>query len=157
MTKRIFPLIILLLVSACSVISPGLEIKRAEQAAVDFFGYLASSDYANADELFGGDYWLLEYFNPQIDPTNHVALWKSACEVNGLLCVPILRVLKTEKFSLNEFFLTVEFEDTDGKVFVLGPCCGADESEMPPQSQFEIHVIERDRKYLVTSLPVYVP
>lgn len=45
----------------------------------------------------------------------------------------------------------------DGTLFVQGPCCGATETEEPPQSQFTFTVKKADNRFLVEELPVYVP
>lgn len=154
--KNIF-LLILCVVSGCASLSPRQEVQPAEEAAMEFFNLLSQEKYAEAGRLFGGDYSSLISMNPEIPENDHAALWKNGCEFNGLQCLPILRVVGAEKFSLNEFFLTVEFKNADGSLFVQGPCCGATEEEMPPVSQFDIHVIEQSGNYLVTSLPVFTP
>jgi hypothetical protein len=56
------------------------------------------------------------------------------------------------------YVFQVEFNNPDGSLFVLGPCCGASETEMPPVSQFEYGVARNaDGKFLVMELPPYVP
>lgn len=107
--------------------------------------------------MYAGDISDLQYMNPSIDENDLETLWRNACTINGFQCLPIKRVLNVEKFSLNEYHLQVEFQNPDGSLFVLGPCCGASEEEMPPVSQFDMYVIERDGDYYVTSLPVLVP
>jgi hypothetical protein len=52
----------------------------------------------------------------------------------------------------------VEFSLPDGTLFVLGPCCGATETEMPPVSSFAFRVQRQpDGAYAVLDLPPYVP
>ena len=157
MIRKFLWVLIPLFLIACSLVAPKYETKQAEQAAMAFFEHLSAERYGEADAMYAGDYSTLVSNNPQISLDDHTALWKNGCEINGLQCLPIYRILKSEKFSLNEFWLTVEFKDKNGGVFVRGPCCGATAEEMPLVSQFDVYVIERDGKYFVTSLPVYVP
>ncbi|MEX2029351.1 MAG: hypothetical protein WD906_00040 [Anaerolineales bacterium] len=51
----------------------------------------------------------------------------------------------------------VEFVTDDGELFVLGPCCGATEAEMPPVWRFPYTVRVVGGEYLVMEMPVYVP
>jgi hypothetical protein len=149
--------VILLLFSACSLINPLSGEQKAEMTAIDFFSLLSTGEYEQASEMYAGDITNLQYFNPLIDENDLVSLWRNACTVNGFQCLPIKQVLNVEKFSLNEYFIKVEFQNPDGSLFVLGPCCGASEEEMPPVSQFDMYVIERGVDYFITSLPVLVP
>ena len=157
MKQTIIWLLLLSVLAGCALFYPKNDIIQAEQALIAFFEHLSKRDYALADALYGASYEPLVYLNPSIPEDDHEALWRSACEVNGFQCLPVLNVIGTEKFSLNEYIITVEFRGADGTPFVLGPCCGASEKEMPPESQFEMFVIESGGRYLVTSLPVLVP
>ncbi len=143
--------------AACSLIAPKNETQLAGQAAEVFFEHLSAGRYAQAAEMYAGDYSALASLTSLIAPDDHAALWKNGCEISGLQCLPIYRIISAEKFSLNEFWLKVEFRDKTGKVFVQGPCCGATAEEMPPVSQFDVYVIERDGEYYITSLPVFTP
>lgn len=157
MKKILCLLVVCIFLNACSSLLPAYEERLAEKTAAQFFLLLSEKDYAAADRLYGGDYSPIQSINPEIPPEDHASLWKNACEVNGFQCLEIRQALRTEKFSLNEFFVTVEFNNPDGSLFVLGPCCGATEEQMPPRSQFDVFIIERDGNYLVTSLPVLLP
>jgi len=157
MKKYLLLVLLSLLLAGCSLLVKKDENTRAEAAVVAFFDHLSKGEYEQAAALYGADYQPLTYLNPNIPQEEHAALWRNACEINGYQCLPVLRVIKTEKFSLNEYMLTVEFRDANGQAFVFGPCCGADEQAMPPETQFEMFVIEREGDYLVTSLPVFVP
>jgi hypothetical protein len=55
------------------------------------------------------------------------------------------------------YFFAVEFSLPDGALFVRGPCCGADETQMPSTSKFEYRVQAANSKYFVLDMPVYVP
>ena len=124
---------------------------------MQFFQMLSEGEYAQAAGMYAGDTSSLQYINPSIDENDLERLWRNACTINGFHCLPIKTILKTEKISLNEYNIQVEFQNPDGSLFVLGPCCGASEEEMPPVSQFDVYVIERSGDYYVTSLPVLVP
>jgi hypothetical protein len=52
----------------------------------------------------------------------------------------------------------VEFNHPDGSLFVLGPCCGANETGMPPVSQFEFTVTRNAQgKFVVLDMSLYAP
>lgn len=158
--KRIFSLVICslaLFLSACNLIRPISNEQKAEVAAVEFFERLSIGEYQRAVEMYAGDYAELEYMNPTLPEEDYAALWRNACRVNGYQCLPIRHVMEIEKFSLNEYYLKVQFQNPDGSVFILGPCCGADEEKLPPQEEFDVYVIERSGIFYVVSLPVFVP
>lgn len=157
MKRSIFFLILVLLLSACLGLFPNGEKGMAEKTVNDFFSFLSQGRYDEADRLYGGDYETLRSFNPAADLNDHAALWEAGCQLSGLQCLPVRRVISVEKISLKEFILVVEFQNKDDSPFILEPCCGASEDEMPPTSEFEVFVIEREGKYYVTSLPVFVP
>jgi len=152
-----FLIILVLILSACSLISPTSNEQEAEKTVTQFFQLLSTNDYSQAAGMYAGDISDLQYLNPSIDETEIETLWRNACTINGFQCLPIKRILNVEKFSLNEYHLRVEFQNPDGSLFLLGPCCGASEEEMPPVSQFDVYVIERSGDYYITSLPVFVP
>lgn len=133
------------------------ETDQARQTLVAFFDLLHQGQYAEADELYGGDYEVLVYFNPTLAPEDHAALWRNACTINGAQCLPVRAATSKEQAGDVSIF-NVEFSNPDGTLFVLGPCCGATETEMPPVSQFEYRVQKAaDGKFVVLDLPVYVP
>ncbi len=158
MRKLIFILAWLcLLFSACLPESPEANLDSAEMALADFFQHLADGEYEQADSLYGGSYESLQSLNLEISPDDHAALWQYGCDLNGLQCLPLLRVVSRQRISVDEFIFTVEFEGADGKAFVFGPCCGASAEEMPPVSRFEYHIRFVDGDYLVMNEPVFVP
>jgi len=150
-----------LALAACSPVDPEpLEAKiaaAAEYTLVHFFDALHQGDYAAADILYGGDYQTLIDWNPDIDSDDHLALWEAGCLRNGLQC---LTVRSAELHSRNDdrFTFAVTFYAPDGSLFVLGPCCGADATAMPPVCAFEITVRWKgDVLFEVLDLPPYVP
>ena len=152
-----------LMLAGCAAKMPKFEEQLAEQTAVSFFKDLSAGHYAQADALYAGEYEPLISFSSLISPTDHVALWKNACESSGLQCLPIDRIISTERYPITQtnpqaaFKITVEFRDRSGKTFMQSACYGADATTMPPVSKFTVDVVERDGKFHVSSLPVYTP
>ena len=136
--------------------SEGLE--KARNALTSFFDLLSQREYERAAELYGGDYQGLRDWNPLLDPQDHATLLTNGCEMNGLQCLRVKRIVDEKVISLAEYHFTVEFMNQDGSLFVRGPCCGASETDMPPESQFAYTVFRNcTGEFLVVELPVYVP
>ncbi|HLO17899.1 MAG TPA: hypothetical protein VK206_23925 [Anaerolineales bacterium] len=132
-------------------------LSEAHDTLVNFLTLLHTKNYADAVPLYGGDYEQLQVFNPGIDPNDHVALWTWVCENQLLRCLEV-RSATFEHQEGDAYVFQVEFNNPDGSLFVLGPCCGANETEMPPVSQFEYTVTRNaERKFVVMNLPPYVP
>jgi len=146
-----------LLLTTCAVFPAENETVKAAESLTQFFQDLADGDYARADELYGGDYEVLQSMNPQIQAEDREALWQNGCAMNGLQCLPVLRIVSSQVTAEGEYSLVVEFKKPDGGIFVFGPCCGASETEMPPVSQFEYHVVKSDGRFLIQDLPVFDP
>lgn len=153
-----------ILLSACtaptnSSSTPTGDLERARRALIEFFSLLSHGDYLSAARLHAEDedfYDTLRQNNPDVDPGDPAALLRAACTYQ-LRCMEIKNVLHIEQLSDTLFRFIVEFADADGSTFVLGPCCGADETEMPPVSQFEYLVEKVDNQFRVHGGPVYVP
>lgn len=154
MRLMIILFLIVILMAACSAAVQ--EWEAAQEALVDYFAALHQGQYSQAVDLYGGSYENLIAMNPQIAPDDFAALWESGCTLNGLQCLPVRSATLKEQGD-NTFVFTVEFNNPDGSRFVLGPCCGASATEMPPVEQFTYQVVKKDGKYLVLDLPVYVP
>lgn len=130
---------------------------EAYEVLVDFLTLLHESNYPEAVPLFGADYEPLQVFNPEIDPSDHVALWSWACDNRLLQCLEV-RSVEFDYSSGDSYVFQVEFSNPDGSLFVRGPCCGADETEMPPVSQFQFRVSRTaDGNFVVMDTPPYVP
>ena len=159
MSKHLFLLILILTVAACAP-APAQTASEADQARATLMGFLTrlnSGEYAEAVPLYGGEYEALQVFNPQIDASDHLALWAWACDNRLLQCLEVrsAELLHQED---STYVFQVEFNNPDGSLFVLGPCCGANETEMPPESQFEFTVIKNaEGKFVVMNTPPYVP
>jgi hypothetical protein len=132
-------------------------IGEAHDVLVSFLTSLHTKKYADAVPLFGGDYEHLKVFNPEINPEDHAALWTWACDNQLLQCLEV-RSVTFEQMVGDSYIFQVEFSNADGSLFVLGPCCGANATEMPPVSQFEYTVTRNtDGKFVVMNMPPYVP
>jgi hypothetical protein len=130
---------------------------EAQAVLIQFFDLLNAKQYADADMLYGGEYELLIIYHPSADPADHAALWSWSCEYAGLQCLKV-RNATFQNLQGDTYFFQVEFSNADGSLFVLGPCCGADETEMPPMSQFEYRVTrEGNGIFRVLDLPPYTP
>lgn len=113
---------------------------QALAVLTEFYNALNQGLYDRAVALYGGSYEELTYFNPTIEPDDQVALLRAACEINGFMCLPILDSTLVETHNEQDFVYEVTFTNPDGSLFVLGPCCGADEETMPPVSEFNVQV-----------------
>jgi hypothetical protein len=130
---------------------------EAQDVLVNFLTWLHTEKYAEAVPLYGGEYEQLQVFNTEIDPDDHVALWAWACDHQLLQCLEV-RSTTFDRLEGDTYVFQVEFSNPDGSLFVLGPCCGANETEMPPQSRFEFEVMRTgEGKFVVMNAPPYVP
>ncbi|MEW6085112.1 MAG: hypothetical protein AB1607_11005 [Chloroflexota bacterium] len=130
---------------------------EAQGVLIRFFDLLNAKQYTEADLLYGGEYEQMQVFNPSSDPADHAALWSWSCEFAGLQCLKV-HTATFKNLQGDTYVFQVEFSNSDGSLFVLGPCCGANETEMPPVSQFDYRVAkDGDGKFKVMDLPPYVP
>ncbi len=131
---------------------------QAQETLTEYYQSLNQGKYDRAVALYGGSYEELEYFNPTIDPGDQAELLRAGCEFNGFMCLPILNSFLVQVEGQHDFFFEMEFANPDGSLFVLGPCCGADEETMPPVSVFSVQVRCEDGGVCqVLNLPPYVP
>ncbi len=161
MKKFLLSLTLLLASCAPQTISAPTSLppttNEAQEVLIQFFDLLNAKQYAEADALYGGEYEQLQVFSSTSDPADHAALWSWSCEFAGLQCLKV-RAATFKNLQADTYVFQVEFNNADESLFVLGPCCGADETEMPPVSQFEYHVArDSDGKLKVMDLPPYVP
>ena len=130
---------------------------EAHDTLVNFLTLLNTKNYDEAVLLYGGSYEQLIIFNPEIDPMDHVALWMWACDNQLLQCLEV-RSATFKELRGDTYVFQVEFSNPDGSLFVLGPCCGANETDMPPVSQFEYTVTGKpEGPFFVMDAPPYVP
>jgi hypothetical protein len=132
-------------------------MNEAHDALVNFLTLLHAKKYTEATPLYGGEYDQLQIFNTEIDPADHVALWTWACDNQLLQCLEVRSATFKEQQG-DSYIFQVEFSNPDGSLFVLGPCCGSNETDMPPVSQFEFTVSRiTNGKFVVMNTPPYVP
>lgn len=137
---------------------PVAQQQAAQQALTDFFRLLHEGRYQEATELYGGTYEVLTTWNPEQDPSDHAGLFESGCSRNGLRCLEVRQVSLLEASPDGRYVFEVQYRNEDGSLFVLGPCCGATATEMPPVDTFSVTLeTTSDGRLLVMDLPVYVP
>jgi len=142
---------------ACTLPAAYADPGRARQALVTFFDHLSNGEYAQAAELYGGDYTQLEIYGPEVDPADRGALWQNGCEKSGLQCLPVASASFVGAAG-DIFTFTVEFRRPDGNVFALAPCCSEPGFLDPPIAGFVFRVGRiPGGSFVVLDLPVYVP
>jgi hypothetical protein len=135
------------------------DIDTARVALEAYFSALAAGSYTEAAALYGGSTSVLEQNNPTLNPADRAALFQAACTLNGFVCnLNVLNFVHEAQLSASDFRFTVEFQNPDGSLFQLGPCCGADPALEPPWTQFDfiVHKLENGL-FQVQDLPVYIP
>jgi hypothetical protein len=89
-----------------------------------------------------------------VNTTEPTSLPSTASEAQRAL-IKFFSLLNTRRY---EEAISLYGCSSDGSLFVLGPCCGANETEMPPVSQFEYKVTrDASGQFVVMDLPPYVP
>ena len=90
---------------------------EAHDVLINFLTWLHTKSYADAVPLYGGDYEQLQVFNPEIDSSNHLALWTWVCENQLLKCLEVRSA--TLKYQDGDTYgFQVEFNNPDGSLFV---------------------------------------
>lgn len=164
MKRMVILFCLLTLITSCvsKVVAPAptslpSTANEAQGTLIQFFELLNTKQYANADALYGGDYEQLKIFSFDTDPSDHAKLWADACQLAGLQCLKV-RSATFKNLQVDTYIFQVEFSNPDGSLFVLGPCCGSNATDMPPVSQYEYHVTRNTNgKFVVMELPPYVP
>lgn len=142
--------------TACAHI-PAFDSERSARCSREFLNAAPYQELCRAVPLYGGEYEQLQIFNPEIDPNDKVALWTWACDNQLLRCLKVRSTTFKELVGDSSIF-QVEFNNPDGTLFVLGPCCGANETEMPSVSRFEFTVTQNSEgKFVVMNMPPYLP
>ncbi len=132
--------------------------QSAHLTLTNFYDLLNQGAYAQAAGLYGGSYDTLRSYNPVIDPEEKAGLLEAGCKFNGFTCLKVLSAIPIQAGNPKIFEFEVTYANPDGSLFVLGPCCGETEENMPPQSTFIVHVTcENTDSCHVLDLPPYVP
>lgn len=147
-------LLLVLIFSACSPDNEETGRAKAEETMRTFFNALAGGGYAEAVNLYGGEYEILTGWNPDLSPSDHASLWQRGCEQNGLVCMEVLDVVSAVETE-SGFEFTVTFKTKDGELFQFTGCCG--ETLPEPITDYTISVQKDGDGYKVLSLPPYVP
>jgi hypothetical protein len=136
------------------------DLSIAENALISFFDHLDSQNFEKALELFelnhSADSWEgLEIFSLPEERDNRAQVLKNYCAATGT-CLKAM-VIDTIKENEETYNLLVQFKRADGSIFILGPCCGATEEEMPSQKEFNFKVKKINNEFKVITTPIYVP
>ena len=154
-----------LVTSECSLISVSTTpaLQEAQDTLVSLFDLVSSAEYKAAAEYYAGPsddlILILQDWNPDWIPSENDpgAILEKIC-AGGFQCLPLRTILTERQLSKTEFEFEVEFNWHDGELFVFGPCCGATETEMPPNSVFTYKVVlAEDGDFRVEWVPIYVP
>lgn len=132
--------------------------KRAEEALLSVFAYLNDQNYDSASQLLEleDETWeWLASFSLEEERSDKAKVLETYCEATGT-CLKA-RIIETADEGAGVYNSVVQFENNDGSVFILGPCCGATEEEMPPQDKFSFKTIKINGTYKVATPPLYVP
>jgi hypothetical protein len=137
--------------------APG-DDQLALQTLTEFLENLYNGNYDDAAQLYGGTYEIMVEHNPSIDASDHSTLLQNACAINGVQCLQVKSIVFDKKVSDTEFVYMVEFFNSNETLFILGPCCGGNETDFPPQSVFYFTVMKVDQgSFIVMDMPPYVP
>ena len=137
-------------------IRPG-DIAQARETLHRFLSLLAEGDFAAAAPLYGGSaVGMWESLGKWLALDDRVGLLTRICDGGFLQCLPV-RAITDGAPTATTFEFVVEFSNPDGSLFVRGPCCGSNETDMPPVSGFPMSVIWAEGRYWVLGLPPYVP
>lgn len=132
------------------------ESEHVKTTITAFLDLLHQKDYSAAADLYAGDYEVMASWNPDIASTEHVDLWRRACEENGLNCLRKLDILGVENIG-DIFSVHLRLRASDGtSAFVRGACCGSETNE-PAQQVFSFTVKRFEDGYKVLTPPPYTP
>lgn len=135
-------------------LNPPPEKSEAEKALRDFLTALNTGDYILGAKLYGGNTEILHTWNPDIQ--DDLPKWlERACTQNGLVCMMPRTITYRGLDSEGAYQFIVEFTNSDGALFVQGPCCG--EENGATKSSFIFRVKKTESGFVVLDLPPYVP
>lgn len=133
------------------------DLGQARQALEAYLAALQAEDYTAAASYYGGSTGFLQDSNPDLDPQDTAQLLRNGCRINGLQCLPARAISEGLALEGGVYIFDVQFNTREGELFERGPCCGANETEMPTQSIFSFKVQHQAGRFVVLDLPPYVP
>jgi hypothetical protein len=131
------------------------DLEIARNALLAFFTDLHDGQYSQAAAYYGGPPEAVAMPNPDSPPTDPGQFWQEACALSQ--CLQVAGIVGEEQAAPDEFHFLIEFMWDNGTLFVLGPCCGASEADMPPVWQFPYTVRVIEGQFVVMEPPQYVP
>ena len=153
-----------LLLAACAPRLAPASTREANDAQIAtdrllrFLSDLHEGRYERAAALYGGTYDTMIDHNPSLNPADHASLMRNACGINGAQCLEVENAQLASQPAPGQFTFSVQFQQQDGSLYVRGPCCGASETDDPPQSVFLLTVSKTpDGSFLVLDMPPYSP
>ncbi len=90
-----------------------------EQVLQSYFDSIANNDFKAVVSLYGGDYDLLQSYNPDISPTDYESLFRNFINHNGGQIVKIEQIHDKKNISDDEFQFDVTFTQ-EGEKFRNG-------------------------------------
>lgn len=145
------------LTAGCAKQQPVNETIVAQDTLISFFNNLNEGKFTEALDYFTTDektWEELDIYNPDKE-TDHADIIENYCQAT-LTCLPA-SIVRSTKVNDNEYNYQIQFRKEDGNIFVLGPCCGATEEEMPPKDTFDFTVKKIDGTFKVITPPLYIP
>ncbi len=132
----------------------GLVADPEDEAAVALEQFLIAMHegrYADAAALYGGDYGMLQAYNPYVPIEDHVGLLRQACEVNGFMCLAPASITRNSS-DATVIYYDVTFFAPDGSIFSI-PTAG---DSADAHSSFGLMVQMRPEGPRAITLPPYV-
>jgi hypothetical protein len=129
----------------------------AQHTLINFFNNLNEWKFTEALKYFTINKETrenLDIYNPDGE-IKHINIIENYCQAT-LTCLPVI-IVWTTKIDDNEYRYQVQFQKQDGSIFILGPCCGATEEEMPTKDTFEYTVKKINGTFKVITPPLYIP
>lgn len=130
----------------------------AEETLVAFFDYLSRGEFGNAVKLFSSDesdWESLWVYSSAEERNDKAKVLENYCKAT-LTCLSA-EVVEAGELANDEYDFVVRFLNSDGTIFVFGPCCGATEDQEPSKDKFDYKVKKVGDVYKVMAPPLYRP
>lgn len=89
---------------------------EAAVALEQFLSAMHEGRYEDAAALYGGDYGILQVYNPTVPADDYAGLLRQACEVNGFKCMAPASITRNTS-DANAIYYDVTFFAPDGSIF----------------------------------------